>query len=633
MLLVVMAVACGRKGAPPLSSSSLWALAPPDTEVAVVLREGALPLLVRGVRVLATKSEPFLAAQVKAALATLPIDLMDDASLTAAGVDPERGAAVFVVHGHHVLVPPASDEKKVRDKLGAGWWCKEIRGRFACADAEAALATVGTSTALSDVVKAASLDLRGDIEGYLAHPPVDFLHVENPRGFWFSAHFEPGAVTLRAKLAGKTVVPPIPALTLAGGLAERRPSGILLVQGGAFMRMLSRFDVPLPGGQTSAKLLAALTGEVVAWVPSGVPARGYLKVGVKDAATVRRLLDACEDFTIEPLIVARKDGDRCKGMLRLPNLKEPIPVDAWLEDGALVFGFGEHAAKDAPRGDLASYVPELLEKKWALASWGRGLYALALPDMLGAMGGANPSMSRSVMSMLSHMTEAGMAFGWDEEGYRATFRIATTFANPDEIVTALEPLLARLAGGDASAAAEVQALAKKYPGSPLAETLQTGGPGGVIAATFVPGVVAAVAIPAFMRNARKAKTVEATTLVKRLYDGAHAYYEEGGSKRFPGPSASATPAGPCCGHPGDKCSPDASLWSKDPWKSLGFSVDDPHYYRYEYDVSGDGKSFSARALGDLDCDGVYSTFELVGSVAADGTVTSAAGMYINNDLE
>jgi type IV pilus assembly protein PilA len=40
------------------------------------------------------------------------------------------------------------------------------------------------------------------------------------------------------------------------------------------------------------------------------------------------------------------------------------------------------------------------------------------------------------------------------------------------------------------------------------------------------GILAAVAIPAFMKNARKAKTSEAITNVKKLYDGARSYYEE-----------------------------------------------------------------------------------------------------------
>lgn len=634
IVFLCMAAACGRKGAPPLASSSLWALAPPGADFAVVLRDGGLPPLLRGLQVLATKTDPVVAAEVRAELKRLPVDVLDDASLKAAGVDLGLGVAIFGVRGRTVIVGPVSDGTKLREKLGSGWSCRQVHGRVACADDEAALAKVGTSAALADEIKKASLEMRGDIEAYVATPAGTGLPIEDPRGLWITAQFGPGAVTVRARLGGRPRLPPIPAMTLAGGLAEERPSGLMCAQVGAWLEPLTRMKAPVAGGLDAGTIARALTGEVVAWQPPGGPARGFARVGVKDASIVRRLLDACDELAIEPWLATHKEGDRCKALLKLPNLPQPIPAEAWLDGGTLTIGFGEHTVKVAARGELSLFASEVLEGKWALASWGRGLYAFILPDMGAALrASAQPAMAKSVMALLSHLTELGLAVGWDDEGYRAVLRVATTFASPDEVVTALQPLLARLADGDASAVADVLTLAKKYPDSPLAQAVQSGGSGAVAAAVFVPGVLAAVAIPAFMRNARKAKTVEATVMVKRLYDGARAYYEEGAGKRFPGPSAAATPAGTCCGHPGDKCPPDPSLWAREPWTSLKFSMDDPHYYRYEYEVAGDGKSFTARALGDLDCDGEYSTFELVGSVAADGTVTGSAGIHSNQDLE
>jgi type IV pilus assembly protein PilA len=161
------------------------------------------------------------------------------------------------------------------------------------------------------------------------------------------------------------------------------------------------------------------------------------------------------------------------------------------------------------------------------------------------------------------------------------------------------------------------------------------------------GILAAVAIPAFMRNARKAKTVEATTNVKKLYDGARSYFEEERNQRgstvpiakqFPGtaPNVGSNRPNQCCGQPGDKCVPAPADFAGDAWSALKFSIDDPHYYWYTYTGGagvGTGSTFSAAANGNLNCDGTYSTFELVGSVQPDGTVTGSAGMYINNDLE
>jgi len=163
------------------------------------------------------------------------------------------------------------------------------------------------------------------------------------------------------------------------------------------------------------------------------------------------------------------------------------------------------------------------------------------------------------------------------------------------------------------------------------------------------GILAAVAIPAFMKNARKAKTSEAVTNVKKLYDGARSYYEEEmnsrGSivpiaKQFPWAGGSGTadtkPAGnSCCGQPGDKCAPNPALWQASHWSAVKFSMDDPHYYWYTYagTNTGTASKFNATANGNLDCDTEYSTFEMVGAVQSDRSVTGQAGMFRDKEIE
>jgi prepilin-type N-terminal cleavage/methylation domain-containing protein len=162
------------------------------------------------------------------------------------------------------------------------------------------------------------------------------------------------------------------------------------------------------------------------------------------------------------------------------------------------------------------------------------------------------------------------------------------------------------------------------------------------------GILAAVAIPAFMKNARKAKTTEAVTNVKKVYDGARSYYEEESNargqigvipKQFPNaPAAAANPAPAlttCCATPGKKCAPDPTLWTDAAWQALKFSMDDPHYYSYSYSSAGTdtAATFAATGFGDLDCDADYATFEMVGSVQTDGTVTGQAGFFKDKELE
>ncbi|MCA9560045.1 MAG: hypothetical protein KC583_15965, partial [Myxococcales bacterium] len=156
------------------------------------------------------------------------------------------------------------------------------------------------------------------------------------------------------------------------------------------------------------------------------------------------------------------------------------------------------------------------------------------------------------------------------------------------------------------------------------------------------GVMAAIAIPAFLKYIKKSKTSEASMNVRKMYDGAVAYYYEertgpDGSiqpQAFP-PSAPLTPAYDRCAKGEDKFLPSFDHWKLPGWQALNFSVDDPHYYRYEFISSGTGRDamFTARAIGDLDCDGVYSTFERVGSIDDEGNVQGGAGLYTNMELE
>src|SRR5205823_4702955 len=116
------------------------------------------------------------------------------------------------------------------------------------------------------------------------------------------------------------------------------------------------------------------------------------------------------------------------------------------------------------------------------------------------------------------------------------------------------------------------------------------------------------------------KTTEAVENVRKIAEGARAYYEE--HHEFP-PSVRLSPArGTCCASPGQKCVPDPTLWENPTWKALRFSMDVPHYYLYEFKSTGTGKDakFSVAAHGDLDCDNTFSTFEMVGGVDADGHV-------------
>jgi type IV pilus assembly protein PilA len=127
-------------------------------------------------------------------------------------------------------------------------------------------------------------------------------------------------------------------------------------------------------------------------------------------------------------------------------------------------------------------------------------------------------------------------------------------------------------------------------------------------AMFVPmvGVLAAVAIPAFMKYIKKSKSSEASMMLHKLDMGARELLASG--QPLP-PSVGPTPDPMECFNGGsEKHAPNASHWENPTWTALQFSMDDPHYYSYEFVNKGD--QYELRAYGDLDCDGALSTFIL-----------------------
>lgn len=150
------------------------------------------------------------------------------------------------------------------------------------------------------------------------------------------------------------------------------------------------------------------------------------------------------------------------------------------------------------------------------------------------------------------------------------------------------------------------------------------------------------AAPALLEAINQAKTHEARINMRRLYEASVAYYHQDrvgpdGTpllRAFP-PSVPLTPAADRCATGDHAYAPDAAPWQHRGWRALNFSVDDPHYYRYEFISSGTGRDamFTARAVGDLDCDGVYSTFERTGTIDAEDNVTGGVGLRVVNELE
>jgi hypothetical protein len=112
----------------------------------------------------------------------------------------------------------------------------------------------------------------------------------------------------------------------------------------------------------------------------------------------------------------------------------------------------------------------------------------------------------------------------------------------------------------------------------------------------------------------KQRAREADQLLEYLADRVAASIAATG--HVPGTPAGPTPLPTCC-EVGGTCEPDRTLWATPGWQALQFSIDDDHRYTYSYIPDPSGRSAIVRAVGDVDCDGETSLYEL--EVRIDGT--------------
>lgn len=145
-----------------------------------------------------------------------------------------------------------------------------------------------------------------------------------------------------------------------------------------------------------------------------------------------------------------------------------------------------------------------------------------------------------------------------------------------------------------------------------------------------------VGIPAFVKYQQRMRTAEAEDRISEMYRSAVSYYYSehvnlaGGPMRPQFPvSAGPTPAQRCCdlGGADGRCPVNFEQWDTPTWQALNFAVTDPSNFQYQF-VS-DGQSFTARAIGDLDCDGIFSTFERAGTATPEGDVEGSRGIFRN----
>ncbi len=151
------------------------------------------------------------------------------------------------------------------------------------------------------------------------------------------------------------------------------------------------------------------------------------------------------------------------------------------------------------------------------------------------------------------------------------------------------------------------------------------------------GLLATIAIPAFVKYMRKSKTVEAHEALQKIMVGAKSYYvaehwDSNGNylpMAFPS-NVTKTPTTPYC----DRRITPTAVWDAAGWAPLRFALVEAHYYSYDFETNnatGTSAKYTAYAYGDLDCDGIQSTFDIRGSINNEGDVKTAGPMIIKRN--
>jgi len=154
------------------------------------------------------------------------------------------------------------------------------------------------------------------------------------------------------------------------------------------------------------------------------------------------------------------------------------------------------------------------------------------------------------------------------------------------------------------------------------------------------GLLAAIAVPSFIRYTRKSKTIEAVMAIRRMYDGAVAYYigehvDKSGTQlhqKFPDSVGPTPVAAIPCGNP---VIVSQAEWTADPWQALDFAISDPQRFQYEFQDNGleGADSFATMiARGDLNCNHVPSLFARTITGIKDG-VMGSSGLIIVDETE
>ncbi len=147
----------------------------------------------------------------------------------------------------------------------------------------------------------------------------------------------------------------------------------------------------------------------------------------------------------------------------------------------------------------------------------------------------------------------------------------------------------------------------------------------------IAGSLLATAVPAFLENLHASRLAEPLDVLQRI--AARATHLASGRPAI-GAYPESAPLTPARVAAGDAAQDPAGTWDHPTWRELGVSFEGPHSFSFAFDSrNAEGfATFAATAHGDLDGDGVLSTFRISGE-SRDGKEPLTHPMDIDREVE
>jgi hypothetical protein len=488
------------------STGALWALAPADATWGIVVGDGAAAkaLTLTGDLLKALESKPFgkkMVADLRKEISAGPFDPFDQAAWKKAGLDPNKGAAVFFAGSPDnpvLAVLPVVDRAAFRtfakgktEKVGDKEYdkfdkvsCLDVNGRYLCAPKVEALTAPAAAGPIAAAVKALPPDSRGDLELYIdVDKTPDFAkemeglkELGKVSAVGGMARFDSSGATVhfygKGVMDGKAVksatsrpLPPAMANYMGGASSVVRVhlSPDLFNQAGS--------DAP----PEIAEMVKQLTGDMMFVTAGKGLMAGAIVLGINDGEKVGKGIDAACKMLAS--IGATSAPGACSGTAplsamvnpMLPDLKYDIRVDG----KALVITLGD-VDRASLKGSVLSETgskeaKDVLTGAHVFAGWtyGLGVDLASLPKELAEMAAKDKDVGEAlnVLSWLStQVYEIAFAGGIDATSAHLIVRITSFGGDPAEARAAYEKAVEkRIAGDAAGTKAALADVVAKYP--------------------------------------------------------------------------------------------------------------------------------------------------------------------------